>query len=94
MDVIVINEGTTAGDIIEFPKLKSLKLSYLKKLKSFCSKKEDMHLSSTSITDNSDIPYAQSQPLFDKMVCLLYYFIHLLLITVINPIKTITLYFE
>ncbi|WOG90799.1 hypothetical protein DCAR_0310045 [Daucus carota subsp. sativus] len=55
MEAIVMNEGTSDGEIINFSKLKSLQIEYAPKLRSFCA-------------ENSDYPSAQNLPLLDKMV--------------------------
>lgn len=62
LEAIVMNEGTSDGEIIYFSKLKSLTLSYLWEVKCFYGKKEDMHSSLAS-------PSLQYQPLFDGAVC-------------------------
>lgn len=67
MESIVMNEGMSDGDIINFSKLKSLKLSNTS-LKSFYGK-QDIHSSSTSVADKTSIPFVQYQTLFDGMVC-------------------------
>ncbi|KAL1827379.1 hypothetical protein ACET3Z_005791 [Daucus carota] len=61
MEAIVRNEGTGDADVINFPKLKLLKLHKLPRLKSFCREKAPM-------MDDSANECVQSQPLFDGMV--------------------------
>ncbi|XP_017233830.1 disease resistance protein At4g27190 [Daucus carota subsp. sativus] len=61
MEAIVMDEGTSDADIINFPKLKLLKLHDVPRLKSFCRGK-------TPRMDNSGNKWVQSQPLFDGMV--------------------------
>lgn len=43
MEAIIMNEGTSSGDIITFPRLKSLELRKLQRLKSFYKKKSERH---------------------------------------------------
>ncbi|KAK1392302.1 NB-ARC domain-containing protein [Heracleum sosnowskyi] len=61
MEAIIMNEGTSDGKIINFPKLKSLTISYIFRLASFYAKKKYMHSGSTLSMDSS----AQYQALFD-----------------------------
>ncbi|KAL1824639.1 hypothetical protein ACET3Z_011417 [Daucus carota] len=72
MEAIIKNEQDTSneGDIINFFKLKSLKLLRLPRLESFYGEEKEMqHSSSTSIMDDSAaIPLVQSLPLFDGRV--------------------------
>ncbi|KAL8090039.1 hypothetical protein AgCh_039487 [Apium graveolens] len=65
MEVIVTNEGTGDGEIIEFSKLKKLELGNLGSLRSFYREKKEKNWGST---DKSVISYVQFQPLFDEMV--------------------------
>ncbi|WOG87771.1 hypothetical protein DCAR_0207002 [Daucus carota subsp. sativus] len=65
MEVIIMNEDPSDGEIIDFHKLKTLDLRKLWSLKSFCRGKKEMHSGST---DNSVTSSAQFQPLFDGMV--------------------------
>lgn len=70
MEAIVVNEGTSDGEIINFSRLKSLTLSEMPRLKSFYMEKKRLHPSSTaSVIDSSAITSSQFQPLFDGMVC-------------------------
>lgn len=72
MEAIIVNEeGTSDGDndIINFSKLKSLRLENMPKLKSFYRENKDMHSSTqASIVEHSDISPVLYQPLFDGMV--------------------------
>ncbi|KAL1822280.1 hypothetical protein ACET3Z_009058 [Daucus carota] len=65
MEVIVMNEGNSGGDIISFPKLESMELAHLPGLTSFHRKK---HSGSTSVIDNSAVSPAQRRPSYDGMV--------------------------
>uniref|UniRef100_A0A165ZK31 Uncharacterized protein n=1 Tax=Daucus carota subsp. sativus TaxID=79200 RepID=A0A165ZK31_DAUCS len=58
MEAIVMNEGTSDGEIINFSKLRSLDIEDMPKLRSFCA-------------ENSDYPSAQSLVLLDRMVAFL-----------------------
>lgn len=69
MKVIVMNEGISDGATVNFPKLKSLELSHLSKLKSFYRENKYACSSSTLMINNSAAPSSQSYSLFDGMVC-------------------------
>ncbi|KAL1830758.1 hypothetical protein ACET3Z_000409 [Daucus carota] len=58
MEAIVMNEGSSKGDIIHFPNLEELELSKVPRLSSFCSENKDAMMQ----------PSAQFQPLFHNMV--------------------------
>ncbi|KAL1830765.1 hypothetical protein ACET3Z_000416 [Daucus carota] len=58
MEAIVINEGSSKGDIIHFPNLEELELSKVPRLRSFCCENKDAMMQ----------PSAQFQPLFHEMV--------------------------
>ncbi|WOG93536.1 hypothetical protein DCAR_0312822 [Daucus carota subsp. sativus] len=65
MEVIVMNEGTSGeGEILSFPKLKSLKLSHMHRLTSFYRE----HSSLLSPLDDATNRSSQSQTLFNGMV--------------------------
>ncbi|KAL8128046.1 hypothetical protein AgCh_014839 [Apium graveolens] len=65
MEAIIMNDGTSDREIIEFPKLRSLEIEGVGRLTSFYAKKKKMHAAgSTSAMDNS----SQHQLLFDQMV--------------------------
>ncbi|XP_074381082.1 uncharacterized protein LOC141721849 [Apium graveolens] len=65
MEAIIMNDGTSDREIIEFPKLRKMKIENAKRLASFYGEKEKMHAAgSTSAMDSS----SQHQPLFDQMV--------------------------
>lgn len=72
MEAIVINEGTSNEESINFPKLKSLTLLEVPRLTSFYRENKEKHSFSTSRTENS-----VRQPLFDGMVCFTCFIIHL-----------------
>ncbi|XP_017230293.2 disease resistance protein At4g27190-like [Daucus carota subsp. sativus] len=58
MEAIVMNDGSSKGDIIHFPNLEELELSKVPRLSSFCSENKDAMMQ----------PSAQFQPLFHNMV--------------------------
>ncbi|XP_063947096.1 disease resistance protein At4g27190-like [Daucus carota subsp. sativus] len=58
MEAIVMNDGSSSGDIIHFSNLEELELSKVPRLRSFCSKNKDAMMQ----------PSAQFQPLFHRMV--------------------------
>lgn len=64
IEAIVINEGTDDEDVINFSKLKSLRITDMPRLRSFYVEEKDMHSSSTSPIE--------PQPLFNERVCLTY----------------------
>ncbi|KAL1830766.1 hypothetical protein ACET3Z_000417 [Daucus carota] len=58
MEAIVMNDGSSSGDIIHFSNLEELELSKVPKLRSFYSENKDAMMQ----------PSAQFQPLFQRMV--------------------------
>ncbi|KAL8127897.1 hypothetical protein AgCh_014733 [Apium graveolens] len=66
MEAIIMNDGTSDGEIVNFLNLKSLKILYIPRLASFYWEEKNMHSGSTSLVD----PSVQYQPLFDRMVML------------------------
>ncbi|XP_074381083.1 uncharacterized protein LOC141721850 [Apium graveolens] len=65
MKAIIMNDGTSDREIIEFPKLRSLKIWVTNRLASFYGEKKKIHAAgSTSAMDSS----SRHRPLFDQMV--------------------------
>lgn len=70
MEAIVMNEGTSDGDITNLSKLRRLELESLSSLRSFLYRKNKEKQRGSP--DNSVISCAQFPPLFDEMVYQLY----------------------